>query len=512
MRFIIDIDPLIRSLISLSGERGMRGGERKVMEKKREAIAALFKPKTVAVIGASDNPGKLGSHVMRSLIEGRYPGKIFPVNPGKGEILGIKAYPSLLQIPDSIDLSVIVLPAESVPRTFQECTEKGVKGIVLITAGFREIEDKRGETLQQEITELANRYGLKVIGPNTFGVVNLHLPMNASFTPEFSFVEKGGIAFVSQSGGMSHLTGFLAMRSQTGFSKIIGLGNRCNVDFDEMVEYLIEDPETRVIALYVEGMDHPRGLMEVAEHARGKKPILSYKVGRSTTGDKASQFHTGSLAGKLEIYEAAFRQSGILTVQSSEELLDTAKALALSSLPEGIHVAVLSGQAGPGMAACDVCEREGLRLPSFSKETQQRIESLLPPLAIRTNPVDMGPAWYDSGAIKGIVQAVLEDRKIDAVILCIMFASANRASVGTLADFLLQPGEKKPVICCISAPEGIWDEEIKRLEASGIPNFPTPERTAKVLANLVRYKKLISPIGLSAQRNQQVRDRLKKLT
>ena len=460
------------------------------MEKKWGAMEALFKPKAVAVIGASDNPGKLGSHVMRSLIEGRYPGKIFPVNPGKEEILGIKAYPSLLQIPESVDLSIIVLPAESVPKTFQECKEKGVKGIVLITAGFKEIEDKRGETLQREITELANRYGIKVIGPNTFGVVNLHLPMNASFTPEFSAVDKGGIAFVSQSGGMSHLTGFLAMRSQTGFSKIIGLGNRCNVDFDEMAEYLIEDPETRVIALYMEGMDHPRKLMEVAQRTRGKKPILSYKVGRSTTGDKASQFHTGSLAGKHEIYEGAFKQAGILTVQSSEELLDTAKALALSSLPEGNHVAVLSGQAGPGMAACDVCEMEGLSLPSFSKEIQQRIESLLPPLAIRTNPVDMGPAWYDSGAIKGIVNAVLEDRKIDAVILSIMFASANRASVGILADLLLQPREKKPVICCVSAPKGIWDEEIERLEASGIPNFPTPERAAKAVANLVRYKKL----------------------
>jgi len=460
------------------------------MEKKWEAMEAIFKPKAVAVIGASDNPGKLGSHVMRSLTEGRYPGKIFPVNPGKEEILGIKAYPSLLQIPESVDLSIVVLPAESVPKTFQECKEKGVRGIVLITAGFKEIDDKKGETLQREITELANHYGMKVIGPNTFGVVNLHLPINASFTPEFSFVEKGGIAFVSQSGGMSHLTAFLSMRSQTGFSKIIGLGNRCNVDFDDMAEYLIEDPETRVIALYMEGMDHPRRLMEVAERAKGKKPILSYKVGRSSTGDKASQFHTGSLAGKHEIYEAAFRQSGILTVQSSEELLDAAKALAFSSLPEGNHVAVLSGQAGPGMAACDVCEMEGLTLPSFTQEVQQRIESLLPPLAIRTNPVDMGPAWYDSDAIRGIVHAVLEDKKIDAVILCIMFASANRASVGILADLLLQAREKKPLICCISAPMGIWDKEIERLEASGIPNYPTPERAARALANLTRFKNI----------------------
>jgi acyl-CoA synthetase (NDP forming) len=462
------------------------------MENKWEAMDAIFKPKGVAVIGASDNPGKLGSHVMRSLTEGKYLGRIYPVNPGKSEMFGIKAYPSLLTIPDSVDLSIIVLPAEQVPKIVIECGQKGVKGIVLITAGFREIEDQKGDTLQSEVMKLADQFGIKVIGPNTFGIANLLLPINASFTPEFSFVEKGGIAFVSQSGGMSHLMGFLSMKSQTGLSKIIGLGNRCNVDFDEMTEYLMEDPETRVIALYMEGMDHPRRLMEVAERARGKKPVLSYKVGRSTTSDKASKFHTGSLAGKYEIYEAAFRQSGILTVQSSEELLDAAKALALSSLPEGNHVAVLSGQAGPGMAACDVCEMEGLTLPSFSREIQQRIESLLPPLAIRTNPVDMGPAWYDSGAVKGIVQAVLEDRKISAVILCIMFASANRASVGILADLLLQPREKKPVICCFSAPKGIWDKEIERLEASGIPNFPTPERAAKALVNLVRYRKLKS--------------------
>ena len=451
---------------------------------------AIFNPRAVAVIGASDNPAKLGSHVMRSLTEGEYPGKIFPVNPGKDEILGIRTYPSLLKVPETVDLSIIVLPAEQVPKIITECQEKGVKGIVLITAGFKEIEDKRGEILQREITELANQFGIKIIGPNTFGIVNLHLPLNASFTPEFSRVKKGRISFVSQSGGMSHLMAFLSMRNQIGMSKIIGLGNRCNVDFAEMVEFLIEDPQTKVIAMYLEGIDHPRRLVEVAKGIASKKPIVAYKVGRSHTSDSASQFHTGSLAGKHEIYEGAFRQAGILTVRSSEELLDVTKALAMSSPPAGKNVAVLSGQAGPGMAACDICETEGLSLPPFSAGTQKRVEELLPPLAIRTNPVDMGPAWYDSEAIKGIVDAVLEDPNIDAIILCIMFASANRAAVGTLSDLLLQRRTNKPVICCISSPAGIWDKEIELLEGSGIPNYPTPERAAKTLANLVIYKKL----------------------
>src|SRR4030042_63706 len=160
------------------------------------ALDAIFNPQSVAVIGASDNPGKLGSHVMKSLTQGRYPGKIYPVNPGKDEILGIKTYPSLSLVPDTVNLSIIVLPAEQVPKIIKECYEKGVRGIVLITAGFKEIEDKRGESVQREITDLADRFGIKIIGPNTFGIVNLHLHLNASFTPEFSLVEKGGISSV----------------------------------------------------------------------------------------------------------------------------------------------------------------------------------------------------------------------------------------------------------------------------------------------------------------------------
>jgi acyl-CoA synthetase (NDP forming) len=249
------------------------------------------------------------------------------------------------------------------------------------------------------------------------------------------------------------------------------------------------DPETSVIALYLEGIDHPRRLIEAGRKATAKKPVIAYKAGRSQSSDRASWSHTGSLAGRFELYEGAFGQASILTVQSSEELIDTAKILAACQTAAGNRVAVLSGQAGPGMAACDVCESGGLFLPPFSGPTQKKINGLLPPLAIRTNPVDMGPAWYDGAAIKGIVQAVLEDEGIDAVILCIMFASANRASVGNLRDLLLREGKRKPVISCISAPKGIWDEEIKSLEESGIPNFPSPERSARALVNLVRYRK-----------------------
>lgn len=460
------------------------------MKRNFEAMDKIFNPEAVAVIGASDNPGKLGSHVMRSLIDGGYPGVIHPVNPGKNEIFGIKAYNSLLYVPQRVDLSIIILPAEAVPKIIEECSIKGVKGIVLITAGFKEIEDRRGEILQSEITQLANRFGIRIIGPNTFGIVNLHLPLNASFTPEFSMVEKGEISFVSQSGGMSHLMAFLSMKDHIGMSKIVGLGNRCNTDFSDMVEYLLYDPLTRVIAMYLEGIDEPRRLIEVMKKTDERKPIVAYKAGRSSTSDKASQFHTGSLAGRHEIYEGAFRQTGILTVGNSEELLDTAKALSMSPLPKGNRVAVLSGQAGPGMIACDICEAEGLSIPPFSIETQRRINKLLPPLAIRTNPIDMGPAWYDSEATSEIVKAVLEEENIDAIILCIMFASANRAALGAITKLLRNRRIDKPLICCFSSPSWIWDKEIKDLEESKIPNYPTPERAARVLSNLLRQKRL----------------------
>lgn len=453
-------------------------------------MKAIFEPESIAVIGASDNEQKLGFHIMKSLTQGKYPGKIFPINPSRHDILGIEAYPSLFQIPGSIDLAVIVLPAEFVPRIIKECGEKGVRGIVIISAGFRELEDERGHLLQRELADLANQFNIKIIGPNTFGISNLHLPLNATFTPEFSSIEKGGISLVTQSGGMSHMMAFVSIRGHVGYSKIVGVGNRCNVDFHDIVEYLIEDPETKVIAIYMEGTNHPRKLMDVAKRTMGQKPILVYKAGRSHVSDKASQFHTGSLAGKHDIYEGAFRQTGILSVRSSEELIDAAKALAMCPIPEGGNVAVLSSQAGPGMVICDVCAMEKLYVPTFSDGTQERINQLLPPLAIRTNPVDMGPAWYDSDAIKGIVEAVLEDKKINALVLNMSYASANRASARTLTDFLTSDSRQKPVTCCFSSPLGIWDDEIKQLEASGIANYPTPERAAKALAHLVLFQKI----------------------
>ncbi|MCJ7618588.1 MAG: CoA-binding protein, partial [Anaerolineae bacterium] len=240
---------------------------------KVENLRQLFDPRGVAVIGASKNPGKLGYHVMKSLTEGGFKFPVFPINPGEAELFGAKAYPSLADVPHDVDLAVVVLPAQAVPEIIQQCAAKGVRGIVLITAGFKEIEGEQGAQLQEEITRLANEAGIPIIGPNTFGMVNLHQDLNASFTPEFSRVKKGGISLISQSGGMAHMLAFLALEQNVGFSKIIGVGNRCNLGFAELLEYLVEDETTLVIAMYMEGVDDPHRLMQVARGVRGTKPV-----------------------------------------------------------------------------------------------------------------------------------------------------------------------------------------------------------------------------------------------
>jgi|YNPNPStandDraft_1061719.scaffolds.fasta_scaffold00450_9 acyl-CoA synthetase (NDP forming) len=448
-------------------------------------LGVLFDPGSVAVVGASEDPGKLGFHVMRSLLTGGYKGAIYPVNPGRGEVMGVRSHPSLSEVPGDVDLCVMVLPAERILGQVRACISKGIKGAVLATSGFKEIDDPTGAALQAEVGRMATEAGIPIIGPNTFGLVNRHADLNASFTPEFGLVKKGGVSLVSQSGGMCHLLAFLAMRSGVGFSKIVGLGNRCNVDFGDLLRYLQGDPATKVVALYMEGIDDPRPMMAEARSCTGSKPVIAYKVGASTVGDPASLSHTGSMAGHHGVYRGAFRQAGILAVDGAEEFLDAAKALAMCPLPEGPGVAVITGQAGPAMAACDVCEREGLRIVRFSPETRKKIEALLSPLSLRDNPVDMGPAWYNMAALKGVVEAAIEDEGVHSLLLLMTYASANAALAEGLVAMLGEERWQKPVLACMTAPPGVWDGEIERLEGMGaLVNFPTPERAARAAANL----------------------------
>jgi len=454
----------------------------------------LFCPESVAVVGASNGFDKLGYHVMKSLVEGNYGGPIFPVNPKGGRIWGMESYPALSEVPEDVDLAVITVPGAFVPEIMHECGRKMVKGVVLITAGFREIEDPRGETLQEEIGRVARHYELPIVGPNTFGFVNRIFGVNASFTSEFSLLEKGGVALISQSGGFCHLCGFMAMEERMGVCKLMSLGNHLNVGFPEMLRYLVEeDDDTRVIALYIEGLDDPRRLLDTAKSLRGRKHIMAYKAGRNEKGDSTSRFHTGVMAGDYQIWKGALRQTGVLEVGSPEEFIDTAKVLDKCAPIKGPRIAVLSGQAGPGLIAADAVENAGLKLARFSAGTQDTIDRLLPPIAMRTNPVDMGPAWYSPEDMLDILKAVVEDEGTDGVIFLNVFASANVHMAKAMAERMkgAEPF-KKPVVVVFSAPRGIWDAEIAEMDGKkGIAMVPTPDRAGVVMGNLWREHLLL---------------------
>jgi len=452
-------------------------------------LLPLLKPRTVAVVGASDDPSKLGFHVMKSLKTWSYKGKIYPINPNRTFVMDTPTFRDLAQVDDLIDLAIIVVPNKRVEWVIGQCLEKNVKSIVLITAGFKESEGKEGALLQERLKDLVGDR-IPVVGPNTFGLVSYHHGLNASFTPEFSLVPPGGAAIISQSGGISHLMAFLAMEQGLGLSYVVGLGNRLNVDFEHMLYHLAEDGPTKVAGLYVEGIEEPKRLLKAIKDVSDRIPVVVMKAGKGELADKASLSHTGSLAGSQKNYRFGILQSGGFVVEDVQSFLDLLKAYEILAPPKGNRVAILSGQAGPGIVALDACEDYGLSVKPFGKKTLSEIEEIIPPMAFRSNPVDLGPLWYDQSALVEIVKKVLKDPDIDAILFLMMFASANVNSIPALLEGLLDKRPEKPIFACIVAPKDIWQKEIKEGEAKGIfCNFSTPERAAKACAGMLSLEK-----------------------
>ena len=459
------------------------------MTRENDGFRALFYPRSVAVIGASGNPLKMGHQCMLSLREIAFPGRIYPIHPQEKEVLEFPAYPNLSQVPGDVDLAILVVPAAEAIAALEDCREKGVKGAVVITAGFREIEGPEGVRLQREMADVAARGGIRIIGPNTFGMVNVHARLNASFTPIFSRLQPGGITVVSQSGGVSHLIAYQAMDEGVGLAKLVGLGNRCNVDFADLLPFLAEDEETRCIILFIEGQDNPRALMNVLKTVALRKPVVAMKAGKFAVSSKAAQSHTGSLAGRSEIYEAALRQAGAVVAQEPGELLEVAKILTMIAPSAGRNVAVMSFQAGPGILLADEVARRGLAMAVFSPPTQDRLNQLLPPMTIRTNPVDMAFA-RDEKAFEEVVRLILRDENVDALVIFLLhhpFMTPRR-----IKDSLLRQRESsgKPVLLCANSPRGLIEEEVAELEAGGVPVYSLPDRTIRALRGLIEYGRI----------------------
>ena len=368
-------------------------------------LRELFNPASIAVVGASRSPHKLGNVILSNLISAGYKGTIFPVNPNGGEILGLKAYPSAAALPRPPDLGIIVLPREKVLAAMQELAKADVDAICVITAGFRET-GRDGFQLEMEMAELARRKNITLLGPNTLGLVNTSIGLNATIAQ--AQPNKGSISFFSQSGALCSAILDWADGEDIGFSKFVSLGNKAGVSEADVMEALGDDPDTKVIIGYLESVDDGQKFLAKARTVTDKKPVIMIKAGTTPAGARATSSHTGSLAGNVEASTAAFKQAGIIRVESLESLFDLARAFAEQPLPTGPNLTVITNSGGPGILAADACEDAGLHLVRPSRNTLEMLSQSLPPFASLYNPIDIiGDAKADRYRLT--LEAVAQD-------------------------------------------------------------------------------------------------------
>ncbi|MEM1550332.1 MAG: CoA-binding protein, partial [Candidatus Bathyarchaeia archaeon] len=349
-------------------------------------LNAFFNPKAIAVVGASRDPSKIGHGVLRNLIEGEFSGAIYPINPNADEILGLKCYKSVKDVPGEVDLAVIVVPAKIVPSVLEDCGVKGVKGVVVISAGFGET-GREGAQLERELVSICRKYGMRMQGPNCLGIISVQSCMNASFAP--ATPPPGNIAFVSQSGGVGIAVLNWAIKNEIGLTKFISLGNEADLNAADFIEALGEDEYTKVIGLYIEGVKEGERFIEVARRVSRKKPIVAIKAGTTSAGMRAVSSHTGSLAGSDIAFSAAFKKAGIIRVNTLEELLTFILAFGSQPLPRGRRVLIVTNGGGPAILATDICEKVGLDLPPLEHNIIEELHKSIPPHASLSNPVDV---------------------------------------------------------------------------------------------------------------------------
>jgi acyl-CoA synthetase (NDP forming) len=452
-----------------------------------DTFERIFNPRSVAIVGASEDPRKMGGWCMSSFIQGHYPGKVFPINPKGREIRGIKTYTSLNEVPEKIDLAIVVVPSSAVASVLVQCAERGAKGAVIISAGFREMDDPSGQLLQKEIASLALEKGIRLIGPNTFGMIHTHAHLNASFSPALNLLREGSISMIGQSGGVCHLFMYTAIHEGIGLNKVVGLGNRSDVDFSDLVEYLDQDPETHSIALYIEGIEEPSSLLKSARSIVSRKPIVALKGGKSEAIAKASIAHTGAMTGRHALYQASFSQFGIVAVDDPIELLDVARALATLPPPKGDRVAVLSGQA----VMTDLCIEKGLSLAEFERETLEELKGPTRDLVIRTNPVDLGFA-FTRELFQDAVTTVLKDPNVDAIALFLADpADTFKTFFSDGLAALAQELEKPVGISYFTGEQEVSRKVMEEMEGKGLLFYPQPLRAVNALAGLVQYGRIL---------------------
>ena len=375
---------------------------------------ALFEPRSIALIGASRDPKKWGFSLLFNVIKGGYPGRIYPINPREEEILGFKAYPSITQIPEPVDLAILVVPPSHILSVVQECGKSGAKAGVVITAGFGEV-DRQGKNLEEEMVALARSLGMRLVGPNCQGIVSIgENPLYAHMPPQFP--RSGPVGVVSQSGNLATSLIEIGSTMGLGFSRIISSGNEADLQTPDFLEVLAEDPHTEVILSYLEGVKEGRKFFQAVRKVSSKKPLLIVKGGQTEAGVKAAFSHTGALSGTNYLFNSLFRQAGVIRAETIEEMLDMAAALTTQPLPKGRRLGIITLGGGWGVLAADYCAKAGLIIEELPQKMVKALDEVLPPWWNRMNPVDM-VAGYRKGDLIRSMDLFLGSKKFDGVIL-----------------------------------------------------------------------------------------------
>ena len=467
-------------------------------------LYTIMHPRSLAIAGASNDFSKMGTIQLVNLVGGGYPGKIYPIHPKEETIFGLKAYRTGRDLPEAVDLAILTIPTPAVPEVLKDLGERGVKRAIVISGGFKETGG-RGRELEAEILGIAREYGIRFLGPNCIGVIHPSFHLNPTMYP---YLHKfGGVGIASQSGTyVTQILPYLA-KLQIGFSQAFSVGNGADLDLVDCLGYLAEDPETKAIAVYIEGIKRPRDFIRAASKATQAKPVVALYVGGTEAGSRSAASHTGSISGPDHLYDALFRQAGVIRASTVEDLFEWAGALSLQPIPKGRNMAILTHSGGPASSLADACNRWGLSVPLFSERLQARVRELLPATGSFRNPVDL-TFFMDMGVMmEKLPRIILEDPGIDGLLMHGVMGSTFFRSVseiarkwikvpsyeqvrdfflGTMDAFIKLPQQYgKPVIASSFADRE--DDAVKIAQDSGIPCFRAPERAVSAMAALCRY-------------------------
>jgi acetyltransferase len=446
----------------------------------------IFKPKSVAVIGASTRKGTIGREILHNIIINEFNGKVFPVNPKATVIHSIKCYSTILDVPDAVDLAIIVVPRNSVPEIAEQCGQKGVRGLVVITAGFKEV-GKEGAKIEKKLVETCRKYNMRMIGPNCFGVVNTDSEYSLNCTFGKTRALQGRVGFISQSGALGEAIMNQAHDLGLGFSMVASIGNKADISANDILEYWKDDPNTDVILLYLENFGNPRVFTKIAREISRNKPIVAVKAGRTTQGAMAASSHTGALA-ELDVgVDALFDQCGVLRVSSVEELFDVARVLAHQPIPKDNRVAIVTNAGGPGLLATDAMINLGLRLPPFRRDVKTSLRKSLTGLGEINNPLDL-VAGAGSESYKKALEIIKKDKNYDTIFsIFVPPVTIDQLDVARSIHTALEGSRKTVVTCFMGAGEG--SEGVDYLKQCGIPVFMFPEAVAKSLSLIDGYRR-----------------------